>query len=352
MHGNFSHRALALTAALALTLTGTLAGCGKEEAKSTTKTVDPTVSADKKAPPAIANTWPLTGMTGDIVKRPALAVKIENSPEARPQTGLDDADMVWEEIVEGGISRYIAVFNSTLPETVGPVRSIRPMDGPIVGPTKGVIAFSGGQGRFITGAKDAGLVTLGQDQGAKGFFREAGRSAPHNTFARPEELLTQAGDNTAPPAPEFFFAAAGTPSSAGDIGSPATSIALTMSSGAHPTWTWDTGSSAWQRSEGDVAAVSSSGARLSATNVVAISVDVRNAGGTDAAGNAIPESIVVGSGSGLVASGGKTMDVKWSKESPTAPMVLKDPKGGDVVLEPGKTWVELVPSGDGSWTTS
>src|SRR5438309_9656590 len=103
-------------------------------------------------------TWPLSGVaSGPVTARPAVAVKIENSIDARPQTGLNSADMVWEEVVEGGITRYVAVFQSTLPPTIGPVRSIRPMDPAIAGPLHGLMVFAGGIPDFVNAAGAAGL---------------------------------------------------------------------------------------------------------------------------------------------------------------------------------------------------
>ena len=89
--------------------------------------------------------------------RPALAIKVENSGEARPQTGLDQADVVWEQVVEGGISRFVAVYQSQVPAEVGPIRSVRPMDPAIAAPLHGLIAFSGGQPQFVQDLKNAGL---------------------------------------------------------------------------------------------------------------------------------------------------------------------------------------------------
>ena len=74
------------------------------------------------------------GATTAVAQRPAVAVKIENSIDARPQTGLNSADIVWEEVVEGGVARYLAVFDSKLPPVIGPVRSVRPMDPAIAAP--------------------------------------------------------------------------------------------------------------------------------------------------------------------------------------------------------------------------
>jgi len=110
--------------------------------------------ADLMAP----NAWPLTGIPSDLVAtRPALAVKIENSVDARPQTGLNAADLLWEQVVEGGITRFVAVYHSTLPEDIGPVRSVRPMDPAIAAPLHGLLAFSGGQQQYVDAVSAAGL---------------------------------------------------------------------------------------------------------------------------------------------------------------------------------------------------
>ena len=116
----------------------------------------------KKAPPSTTTTTipvptaPFTGLPdpdGVANARSSVAVKIENSPDARPQSGLDVADIVYEEVVEGGITRFWAVFNSKAPEVIGPVRSVRAMDPAIVWPLGGVIAYSGGTGPNVAGVR-------------------------------------------------------------------------------------------------------------------------------------------------------------------------------------------------------
>src|SRR3954465_1971113 len=92
-------------------------------------------------------------------------------------------DMVWEEVVEGGITRFVAVYQSTLPPEIGPVRSVRPMDPAIAGPLHGLIASSGGQRQYIDALAGAGLQVLSQDAGAGGFYRVTTRRAPHNVHA-------------------------------------------------------------------------------------------------------------------------------------------------------------------------
>ena len=337
-----------------------LAGCSGDEPKApsdpVTTEVTPGATAAKVAPPApaVPPTWALTGVAAsDIVNRPALAVKIENSREARPQTGLEQADVVWEEMVEGGVTRYIAVYHSQVPETVGPIRSVRPMDSNIIAPLRGLMVFSGGQPVFVQSVSAVGLQVISHDAGASGFYRSKDRRAPHNVYGTPATFLSQANaDHSASPAPEFVFARDETQATAAVVGAPTSTVAVTMSTYSKPSWTWDAASGTFQRSESGAPAVSAAGARLAAKNVVVMSVAMYNTGTVDPAGSPVPESEVVGSGAALVATGGKSIPATWSKASPGAPFVLTAADGTPVKLAPGQTWVELVPTTSGSFSTS
>ncbi len=305
------------------------------------------VSDGESVPETAPGAWPLTGVDAAVadMARPALAVKVENSAAARPQTGLNAADVVWEQVVEGGISRFVAVYHSTLPPAVGPVRSVRPMDPPIAAPLRGLLAFSGGQAPFIDAARAAGLQVVQPDTGP-GFSRVGDRVAPHNTYVDPAALLGQADDgHRAPPPAQFWFGAE--PTAVVD-GEPTGVLDLALSGIAEPRWTWSADDAAWLRSEGAAPAVEADGARLRAVNVVVLRVDVVDTSFTDSAGTAVPETVMVGAGEALVATGGHTVEAEWSKESVGEPVVLSRPGGGPVVLAPGSTWVELVPDGTGS----
>ncbi|MGY1915832.1 DUF3048 domain-containing protein [Blastococcus sp. SYSU DS0973] len=291
-------------------------------------------------------TWPLTGApAGTVPDRPALAVKIENSAAARPQTGLSAADMVWEQVVEGGITRFVAVYHSTLPPEIGPVRSIRPMDPAIAAPLGGLLAFSGGVPAYVSAARDAGLQVLRQDSGADGFFRTRTRSAPHNVHAVPQTLLDQAdATHRASPGAQFDHAATGGQSTAVAAGQPTTTLDLTLSGISSPQWTWSAADGRWLRAEGSTPAVEADGARIGATNVVVLRVDVVQTEARDPAGNPVPETILTGSGPALVASGGHTIEVTWSKPAVGDRVELIDADGDPLTLAPGTTWVELVPN--------
>ncbi|SDF06155.1 Protein of unknown function [Blastococcus aurantiacus] len=333
----------------ALATIGTLAlaaGCGPEETK-------PAAAGEPAAPPApVLVPWPLTGVEVDAVPaRPALAVKIENSVAARPQSGLNAADVVWEQVVEGGITRFVAVFHSTLPPDVGPIRSVRPMDAAIAGPLKGLFAFSGGQPKYVDAIAGTGAQVLSQGAGTAGFFRLDSRDAPHNVYANPADFVAQADPgHQASPVGEFAFATAGRQPTAVAAGAPSAAVRLKLSPSSYPSWTWSQPDNGWLRAEGDTPATVADGARVRAANVVVLRVDVVNTAARDAAGNPVPETQMVGGGEALIASGGSTIAATWSKASPTDPVVLALPDGGPVELAPGNTWVELVPNGTGSVT--
>ncbi|MDR1393236.1 MAG: DUF3048 domain-containing protein [Bifidobacteriaceae bacterium] len=341
----------AASAVLLVIAAGLVPACGTEPPQTPRATETAIRVEVKDAPPEVPPTWPLTGEVGNLEERAALAVKVENDPAARPQTGLEQADVIWEEMVEGGGSRFIAVFNSIVPESVGPVRSIRPMDGPILGAVGGLIACSGGQARFINQAKSAGLQVFTEDYA--GYFRAPDRSMPHNLYLRPAEIWQQADQShKALPRAEFSYAASDSAATAVLAGVDMKSIAVTISPVARPAWTWDAESGLLVRSEGSTPSKAASGGRLAASNVVVLAVAVQNAGGTDAAGSPIPETLIVGSGTGVVLTGGRAVDVTWSKASVSSPVELVTADGTAVQLAVGQTWVELVPESSGSWSIS
>lgn len=324
-----------------------LVACAPVEEQPTPDAVviTPDVIADKGNPPdpVLPVTWPLTGVVGEVAQRPAMSIKIENSPAARPQTGLEQADVVWEEMVEGGITRFNVVYHSSLPEIVGPVRSVRPMDAGISAPLGGLLVFSGGQQQFVQGIRDAGLQVISNDEGAGGFYRTSDRRAPHNLYGRTADFLLQAdGAHSSPPAPQFSFARRPELASASVAGAPASAIALTFPF-ASPGWNWDAASGRWLRTEAGNPAVVITGQQLSAVNVVVLRVQVRDTGTRDPGGNPVPETVMAGSGDAFVATGGQSITGTWSKPDATSPMVLTGADGQPLLLAPGNTWVELVP---------
>src|SRR5580698_6317578 len=190
-------------------------------------------------------TAPLSGLpdpTGLSVKRPALTVKIENTPQALPQWGIDQADVVYEEIVNGGITRLAAIFNSHAPTKIGPVRSVRPTDTQVVWPIGGIFAFSGGAPYAIDSIETAPVKLIDEDAAGTAMFRDLSLEAPHNLFAIGPSLFAFKGTPTPPPA-LFSYRAPGTSA----IGAPVTSFVVPFPSIYPVTWMWDTASASWDR---------------------------------------------------------------------------------------------------------
>ena len=344
-------------AATVVSMSLLLAGCSSDEKEPVvTPTAEATTDAtsDKSAAPEpiMPTTWPLTGVPSEeVANRPAVAIKIENSSSARPQTGLEYTDVVWEEVVEGGITRYIAVYHSQIPEAVGPIRSVRPMDANIIAPLKGLMVFSGGQPPFVQSVRDVGLQIM--DENSAGFYRTKERRAPHNLFGTPAVFLENAdASHQDSPKGEFLFAPDAATATAAVSGTPTTSVSVVMSSSGRPNWAWDEASGTFLRSEGTTPAVTSTGAQLAAKNVVVLRVAMVNTQFTDPNGTAVPETKVIGSGEALIATGGKTITATWTKPDAATPFSLTAADGTPILLAPGNTWVELVPTGSGSVTTS
>lgn len=318
-----------------------------------TPTPTPTpVSTPPEEPPPPLPDWPLTGVRGEVVERAALVVKVENSEGSRPHEGLQEADIVFEQMVEGGISRLIAIYHSTIPTQIAPIRSVRPMDGPIAAWTHGVLAFSGGQWQFTERAEGLGLQLVSYDFGDDGFDWVDWRPSPHDLSGDPAVFLEQAdGDHQASPIRFCEIDMDEVGGTAQRQGSMTTSIMVEISTVATPHWQWDPAGTRWLRFEDDDPALTVEGDQLSATNVLVLEVDVRYLSLTDSAGSRIPEMIVVGEGPGLVATGGRSAEITWKKDSEGGPWRFYDASGAPVVLAPGNTWVELVPQ-SGTWTVS
>ncbi|MGH9181076.1 MAG: DUF3048 domain-containing protein, partial [Acidimicrobiales bacterium] len=144
-----------------------LAGCSGSGVERAAPPDDPAPAVVEAAPPTTAAPpplAPLTGLASPNAGRPALVVKIDNAAAARPQSGLDRADVVFEEVVEGGEVRFMAVFQSNDADAVGPIRSVRPVDPEIVSPLGGLFAYSGGTAQFTALIRRAPVTLVGFDQ--------------------------------------------------------------------------------------------------------------------------------------------------------------------------------------------
>lgn len=303
---------------------------------SATPTPDYVSTYETPAPTALA---PLTGRTvpAGSLANPSIAAKIDNHPAARPQVSLERADIVFEELVEGGLTRYVAVWQSDLPDELGPVRSIRPMDPDIISPLGGIVAYSGGQQRFVALMQSAPVFNAihGQASTEAYFFRTNSKEAPHNVIVRARQLV-EANAGLAAPAQQFAFSLDVASSTAAKDGAPISGINLRFGSSSTPSWTWDAGQQAWMRFQAGVVDTDSTGAQLKATNVVVLRVPV-------SLGLGVPKTELIGSGEAWVSTGGATVHGTWSKGAMTEAIRLVDDNGVTIRLGAGNTWIELVP---------
>lgn len=330
-------RGLAL-AALAL-FASALTACASAEPAAPAPTPTPSYSSSYLTPAP----YDLAPLTGEVVEagsltNPSLAAKIDNHELARPQLGLERTDIVFEELVEGGLTRYVAVWHSDIPDEIGPVRSIRPMDPDIVSPLGGIIAYSGGQYRFVVLMQQTVVYNAihGAADTADLMFRTSTKSSPHNVLVKAKTLVSRHTEISAP-AQQFAFAPDVAASSAVVEGAPAPAFTARFSDAASPSWKYDETSQLWKRSQLGVVDRDANGDQLSAANVVVVSVPISY-------GLGVPKTELIGGGDAWVFSGGQSLAVRWSKSSQTAPIVLTDLNGFVVRLAPGNTWIELMPN--------
>jgi hypothetical protein len=310
-----------------------------DKAPAFVRTTMAKVGLSEAAPP----TCPLTGQPaphGAIPSRPALAVKVENAPEARPQTGLDDADVVFEEPVEGGYTRFIAVFQCTEAPLVGPVRSGRMTDPDVlVQFGQPALGYAGGVKAVKDSIVRAGLLDVNYVVAAQAYSRDDSRPAPHNLYTSTKALWKAAESRDGAPAPVFAYD--------DELTQKAKRVRtahLPFSSVSDVYWQWSRKQASWLRSHGTTPHETTDGGQVSATNVVVLQVEVHPGHILDSAGNPSPVVTLTGSGRAYVLRDGRIVVGRWERPalSDVTRLVAKD--GSEIALEPGRTWVELLPT--------
>jgi DUF3048 family protein len=316
---------------------------------STTRKVKP-VGTPPPAPPSTPA--PLTGLPMEPVAagRPVLVVKIDNAPKARPQVGLNQADVVFEEGVEGGITRFAALFHSSDSITVGPVRSARSTDIALVSPlNRPLFAYSGANDVFKRYVAGAPLVDVGVERCPAQYHRDDARSSPYNLFSTTRGLFDLAPTDSRRPPALFSYRAPGE-AAAGPGARPVSHARALWQGSAKLTaaaWDWDATAKGWRRTQNDEAHVDAAGRQVIPPNVIFQFVTYRDTGLVDSSGTSVPEAEVVGEGNAWVLSGGLLIPARWSKSDASSITRYVDGSGAEVRLAPGRTWVELVPPGNG-----
>jgi hypothetical protein len=321
-------------------LIGTLLIVRRDDPRTDTHTAEPTTTS-----PAVL---PLLGTPGEPPDRAALGVKIDNTDNGRPQTGLGQADVVVEEMVEGGLTRLLAVFHSQDPDDVGPVRSARSTDLAILAELgRPLFAWSGANPTFRAAVEAADLADVGYSAVPDAYRRDGGRRAPYNLFADPAELRAAVDPGSPPPmlfeyrAPSEALAGPGLQPAAGFRSS---TLATAIE------WTWNTRTRLWERTQNGTAHVDSAGDRVAVPNVVIRSTPYRDSGVRDSTGAVVPEAVAVGEGDAWLLSDGQALPGRWHKATDDAPTTYTTTAGQPFRLTPGPTWIEILPPGTGEVT--
>lgn len=325
-------------------------GGAEEPADSTTTTSAPTTSSSSSTSTStststtvdseetsLINGLPVNDPT--LLERRVLAVKIDNHPRARPQSGINQADMVMEMMVEG-ITRFITIWHESDTDYLGPNRSGRPTDATLLPafnhPT---FTISGAQGwvqNMITGNGINLIKEL-----SNGTFRISGRAAPHNlyvdTFVLRDTADSRGYEDDPPEGPIWTFGPM--PADAAS----ASSVSIDFS-GNSVTWDWDETEGLWLRTadgrESMYRQEDGEEGRIGVPVMVALYTDQYSV-------NGLPSSRTTGSNRAFVFADGQVVEGTWEREAETDWFTLTDADGDEIAVPPGKVWVSLVPADDG-----
>ena len=301
-----------------------------------------TAPANTSAPADPGTVYPLTWLpiTDEAAAaRPALVVKVDNDPGARPQTGLNAADIVFEEIIEVQ-TRFAAVFQSQGSDPVGPIRSARDTDIDLLGSFNQPMFVNSGANPGVTAAIEASdLVNLSALDNSVftdgGFFRDDTRAEPFNEYATTSKLWTLAPAGAGPPPPQFRYRATGETL----VGQSSNGVDIYLE-GLLVGWRYDATSGNYLRTNDGAPHLDASTEQISTRNVIVMVVDYP-ASLTDARS---PQADTIGFGEVWVFCDGALVRGVWTRSDRLSPIQLNGPDG-PIALTPGRTWVELVKVG-------
>jgi len=318
--------------------------------------------AGEARPAACGTCWPLSGrqLAGGTVTRRPLVVKIDNAPQARPQVGFGSADMVFELLAEGNITRYAAIFQQRDPGVIGPVRSARFSDRYTTPMFRAALAYSGASTE-ITGlirqdAAQGRYLDLDANLRGAAYYRDYSRESPHNLFTNGERLRAAAegaGGNGPVSVPRWrFFPQSTHEARAGGMSSsvPATRFTIPYRADrALVRYEYDDASRTygrWQNSNG-IPVRSTDAADdsfIAATNVVVVFTDIFDSGLRDSTGAAVLDMRLTGKGAVSIFRDGRRVEGTWSRATIYEAFSFATSTGQPILLSPGQTWVHVIPA--------
>jgi hypothetical protein len=345
----FRRRRLAVGGGIAVVVLGAVIGLvatsgGPKAAARTpgTTSTSPSTTTTQVA----ADRCPLTDLPAPhgVPDRPAIGIKVGNEPEgARPQSGLDEADIVYDTPAEGFVMRYVAVYQCNNVSSVGPNRSVRWVDWHVMAQFgHPILAFAGGITPDVDTVMGLGwLHPANLLEGAQGAaIRTTNRVPPDNLYSNTAALYSMFKGATGAPHSVFLFTRA-LPSSA----APVATVGINYSFDTDVLWKWDNSSDSWLHTYSGTPDVDAlTGRPVTATNVVLQVVSYSFGPYAESPGSTGDvQSQTVGSGTGYVFRNGKGIKVTWRRATASDPTTFTDSAGHSVGLAPGRTWVEIVP---------
>ena len=322
-----------------------LAACGGGGSST-----DPSASSDSSVTTSTISDVPVYPLLGTPITdqaaatRMALVVKIDNHPATRPQTGLNKADIVFEENVEG-LTRFAAVFHSQGSDPVGPIRSGRTQDIDFLSSfNKPLFAWSGGNARVTKAVNASDLVNIGHSasRGKGGYYRSTNSKAPYNLYSKTTDLWTLAPTGATAPQPQFIYRGVSDAKASTLISGDGAKLSMY---GVKILWKWDAASGSYlrftEKKLGYKKYVNephmSDKTQINPANVVVLYITYVKS----KADRKSPHALTTGKGTGFVLTDGGSIPVTWLRGNRKVPFTLLDANGAVVRLTPGRTWVEL-----------
>jgi hypothetical protein len=305
----------------------------------------------KKTQPSKPKPVYYSPLTGEVVEneaataKPVTAIMIENSPDARPQSGLKDAEIVYEAIAEGGITRFLALYQQHQPELIGPVRSVRLYYIDWLTPYNASVAHIGGSKAALQLVRSGGYRDIDQFFNAAYYWRASDRAAPHNvytSFTKLNELNGNKGYTSSAPKPI---------ERADDEAAPAqdgTQVSLKISGPSYnSTYAYDPTTKLYARSQAGAPHTDREAGQIQAKVVIALRVQMQRI-----MEDGYRESITTtGSGEAMIFQNGHAIKATWTKDDREGQLRFTDAAGQSVKLARGTTWISAIPVSGGavSW---
>lgn len=290
---------------------------------------------------------PLSGAVprGSAAERPAVAVKVENNPVAWPLSGLEKAEVVYEELVEGGITRFMAIYGCNDAPKVGPIRSAREVDPAIMSPITKILAGAGANA-IVQKALDNGHIVVVDEQAAGAAMERVERpgiTSEHTLYGDTAALRKIGAKKFDTPPPQGLF-------KFGDLqdgASKASHLEIDFSGATTVEYNWAGGK--WARSEDQAIFEVETGDQIAVDNILIEEHKVNESDKiVDVAGNpSIEIEDVTGSGRAVLFRDGHALVGRWERKELAEPVRFFTKAGDEMVLKEGTTWIELVPSNEG-----